>query len=82
MQRETTFLFGGGIAIALGVLLAIGLAWAGAGVDFSGAWLAAAFSVVLGAFFVHVSRDERRFRAEYLRAAETGRPPPPGGPPL
>jgi hypothetical protein len=82
MLRATTFLLGGAVAVALGVLLAAGLAWAGAGVDLSGAWLAAGFSVVLGAFFVHVARDERRYRTEYLRAAETGRPPPPGGPPL
>ncbi len=82
MERETTFLLGGGITIALGVLLAAGLAWAGAGAEFFGAWLAVAVSVALGAFFVHVAREERRYRADYLRAVEEGRPPPPGGPPF
>ena len=82
MQRSTTFLVGGGLAIALGILLAAGLVWADAGATYPDAWLAAAFSVVIGAFFVHVGREERRFRGEYLRAVEEGRPPPPGGPPV
>jgi hypothetical protein len=82
MQRASTFLIGGGIAISLGVLLAAGLVWSGAGTEFLSGWLAAAFSVLLGAFFVHVSREERRFRSEYLRAVEEGRSPPPGGPPV
>lgn len=80
MQRETTFRIGGGVAIALGGALAAGLAWAGAGVDYPSAWLAAVLSVVLGAFFLHVAADERRYRAEYLRAVAEGRPPP-GEPP-
>lgn len=82
MQRATTFALGGWIAVALGGLLAVGLAWAGAGVAFFGAWLSAAFSVLIGAFFLHVAREERRYRAEYLRAVEAGETPPPGGPPL
>jgi hypothetical protein len=82
MLRETAFLLGGGVTIAVGVLLAVGLVWAGAGADFPGGWLAAALAVTLGVFFVHVSREERRFRREYLRSVEEGRPPPPGGPPV
>ncbi|HTW55551.1 MAG TPA: hypothetical protein VMG36_03790 [Thermoplasmata archaeon] len=81
MQRETTFRIGGGIAVALGVALAAGLAWAGAGLDYFGAWLAAGLSVLFGAFFFHVAADERRYRAEYLRAVAEGRPPP-GEPPV
>jgi ethanolamine transporter EutH len=82
VQRETTFRLGGGILIGLGLVLAGALAWAGAGLTYLDAWLAAAFSAVIGAFFLHVAGDVARFRAEYLRAAEEGRPPPPGGPPL
>lgn len=81
MLRETTFRIGGWIAIALGGALAAGLLWAGAGFVYFGAWLAAALSVLFGAFFLHVAADERRYRAEYLRAAAEGRPPP-GDPPL
>jgi hypothetical protein len=80
VQRATVFLLGGVIAVALGAALVGGLA--GAGVDFAGAYLSAAFSVVLGLFFVHVAREERRYRAEYLAAVEAGQPPPAGGPPL
>jgi len=82
VSRETAFRFGGAVAVALGVLLAVGLAWAGIGWVFLNAWLAAAFSILIGAFFVKVADDERRFRSAYLRAVERGQPPPPGGPPL
>jgi len=82
MFRETTFRVGGAVTIALGVALAAGLLWAGAGLEYLDAWLAAAFAVVIGAFFLHVAAEERRFRREYRRSVEEGRPPPPGGPPL
>jgi uncharacterized membrane protein len=82
MLRETTFLLGGAIAIGLGILLAGGLLGARGGWPFLDGWLSAAFSVVIGGFFVHVAREERRYRAEYLRALEAGVPPPPGGPPV
>ncbi len=81
MLRETVFYVGGGAVIALGVLLGLGLALSGAGYVVWSAWLAAGIAVGLGAFFVKVGRDARAFRREWLRAAEEGRPPPPGGPP-
>ncbi|MFY9716868.1 MAG: hypothetical protein WAK40_02905 [Thermoplasmata archaeon] len=82
MLRETTFLLGGAIAVGLGTSLAVGLLWADAGAAYLDGWLSAALAVVIGAFFLHVAREARRYRAEYLRAIEAGRTPPPGGPPL
>jgi hypothetical protein len=79
--RERTFFLGGVVVIALGVLLGVGLWFAGAGFAYWSAWLAAGIAVGLGAFFVQVGREARDFRREWLRAAEEGRPPPPGGPP-
>ncbi len=81
MLRETGFFLGGGAVIALGVLLAAGLWVTGAGLAYVEAWLAAGISVGFGAFFVHVGREARRFRREWLRAAAEGRELPPGGPP-
>jgi hypothetical protein len=80
--RETTFLVGGAVVVAMGVLLGAGLFWSGAGVDYAGAWIAAALSVGFGAFFFQVGRAEGRSRREYLRALEEGRSPPPGPPPV
>lgn len=82
MTRETTFRLGGYLAIALGGLLVAGLLWARAGPDYLDGYLAAVFAAVLGGFFLHVAAEERRYRAEYLRAVEAGLTPPPGGPPL
>jgi hypothetical protein len=82
MLRETTFLLGGGLVIALGVALGVGLWLAGAGFEYAGAWLAAGIGVGLGAFLVAVGRDAARFRRQWLRDLEEGREPPPGGPPL
>ena len=78
--RETTFMIGGVVTIALGVALAAGLWWAGAGWAYPSAWLAAAISVGFGAFFLHVGRDEGARRREYLRAVEAGQVRPPSGP--
>ncbi|HUJ78084.1 MAG TPA: hypothetical protein VLX64_03650 [Thermoplasmata archaeon] len=79
MTRERWFLFGGIVTIGLGIALAVAIGWAGAG--WQEGWLPVGFAIVIGAFFVHVAREERRFRRGYLRAVEEGRPPPPGGPP-
>ena len=81
MLRETTFLAGGGAVIALGLALGFGLWYAGAGVLYWSAWLAAGIAVGLGAFFIRVGQDARAFRRQWLRDLEAGRPPPPGGPP-
>lgn len=81
MLRETVFYLGGGVVIALGVLLGFGLWATGAGLVYWSAWLSAGIAVGLGAFFVYVGRDARAFRRAWLRALEEGRPPPPGGPP-
>jgi ABC-type transport system involved in Fe-S cluster assembly fused permease/ATPase subunit len=62
VYRETTFLLGGAITIALGIALAAGLVWAGAGVEYVSAYLAVVLAFVLGAFFVYVSRAEARAR--------------------
>jgi len=80
MQRQTTFLVGGGMTIALGVALALGLLISGAGVDYLNAWLAAGLAVALGAFFVHVARDEGRYRRAHLEDLESEGRPPPSGP--
>ena len=82
MLRETTFYIGGALTIALGVLLAVGLLVSNAGWAYAQAWVAVLVSVGLGAFFIHVGRAEGRYRREYLAALESGRPPPPGGPPV
>jgi len=80
--RETTFFVGGGLLIALGVALGVGLWWSGAGLLYGSAWLAAGIAVGLGGFFLVVGREARRFRAKWFRDLEEGRAPPPGGPPL
>lgn len=77
MLRETTFRMGGLLTIGLGAALAIGLVWAGAGVEYLEAWLASAIAIGFGAFFVYVARDEHRDRLEFLARAEeepTGKP--------
>jgi len=78
MLRETTFWIGGLVTVALGVSLAGGLYWAGAGVEFFDAWLASGISVGFGAFFLHVSREEHRHRLAFLSAAEREPPNDPG----
>lgn len=77
MLRETTFLVGGTLTIALGLLLAGGLVWAGAGVDFYGGYLAAALAVGLGGFFFWVGGAEGRERRRILAGLEDRRPRPP-----
>ena len=73
--RDTTFLIGGALVIALGLALAAGLVWAGAAWEYAQAWLGAALAVGLGAFFLFVGRDERRERRRMLREYEAGTPP-------
>jgi hypothetical protein len=70
MLRETTFLIGGVLTVALGVLLGAGLYLAGAGVEYFDAWLASGIAVGFGAFFLYVARDEHRDRLEFLAQAE------------
>jgi hypothetical protein len=82
VSRETTFLVGGALSIALGALLGLALYLDGAGVAYAGIWLAAGICAGFGGFFVYVARDLHRFRQEYVAAIEAGRAPPPGGPPL
>jgi hypothetical protein len=82
--RETTFWLGGALTIGLGLALAAGLVWAGAGLDYITAYLGAAFGVVLGAFFIYVGGAEARERRKYLADVEASpetagpwdRPPP------
>jgi len=63
---------GGALTVALGVALAVGLAWAGAGIYYFETWLGAGLAVGLGAFFIKVGRDEGRYRRESLRRLESG----------
>jgi len=82
ISRETTFFVGGVFCLGLALLLGLGLYLTGAGLAYASIWLAVGICGGFGAFFVYVARDLRRYRREYLAAAEAGRPLPPGGPPL
>ncbi|MGA8710870.1 MAG: hypothetical protein WB786_06545 [Thermoplasmata archaeon] len=62
MLRETTFWLGGALTVGLGVALATGLVWAGAGWEFFNAYLAAALAVGFGVGFMLVGRAEGRER--------------------
>lgn len=75
VARDTTFLIGGALVIGLGVALAAGLAWSGAGWWYFQAWLGAAVSIGLGAFFMAVGRGERRERRRMLESYAAGVPP-------
>ncbi len=77
MLRETTFLIGGSLTVALGLLLAGGLAWAGAGLDFFGGYIAAGLAVAFGAFFFWVGGAEGRERRRALAELEGGPSRPP-----
>ena len=79
MLRERVFAIGAGVLIALGMALIVGLLIVGA--PLYPGFLGGGVSIALGAFLYHVAREARRFRREYVRAAEEGRPFPPGGPP-
>ena len=70
MLRETTFWVGGVLTAGLGVALAAGLYWSGAGVEFIDAWLASGIAVGFGAFFVYVARAEHRERRAFLESVE------------
>jgi hypothetical protein len=76
MLRETTFLLGGAVTIALGIALGVGLVWAGADWIFFEAYLAAAIAVGLGVFFLYVGWAEGAERRRHLATAdpESGRP--------
>jgi hypothetical protein len=78
MLRETTFLIGGALTIALGVLLGFGLFLAGAGVEYVDAWLASGIAVGFGAFFLYVARAEHRDRLDFLASAAETPPVEPG----
>jgi hypothetical protein len=80
MLRETTFVLGGYLVVALGSVLLLGLFLSGAGAAFFSGWLAGAASVGFGLFFLHVGRAEGRARRRALRTLEsegTRAPPPP-----
>ena len=66
MLRETQFLIGGALTIALGAGLIGLLAWAGAGFDYFEAYLGGVLAIGFGAFFVYVARGEARARRPYL----------------
>jgi hypothetical protein len=68
--RETTFQIGGVLTIALGVLLAAGLGWAGAGADYASAYLGAGLAVAFGTFFLFVGSAETKERRAFLAATD------------
>ena len=68
--RETSFLMGGVLTIALGVLLVAGLVWAGAGWEFFNGYIAAGLAVGFGIAFFEVGRSEGRTRRRELAEAE------------
>ena len=70
MLRETAFEVGGALTVGLGVSLAAGLLWAGAGFDYLEGWMASGVAVLLGGFFLYVGREERRDRRAFLAQAE------------
>jgi hypothetical protein len=80
IARETTFVLGGSLVIAMGVAFMAGLWWAGAGWGYAGGWLGAVLAVGFGVFFVQVGRAERQERLRFLRSFEpdpaaSSRPP-------
>lgn len=79
MLRETTFVIGGVLLVLLGGLVGYGLYSAGAGVEYSSAWLAVPLAGTLGGFFVYVGRAERRERRAFLRTVEEAPAPAPPG---
>ncbi len=78
MLRETTFVVGGCLTLALGAALAGGLAWAGAGFGFFGAYLGAGLAAGFGLFFLYVGRSQRRQRREDLDQLVAGSRKGPG----
>lgn len=81
MLREVVFEIGGGLTIAMSLLLLLGLLWAAAGWLFFDAYLGVGIGVGLGAFFVYVGRGERAERLAMLREAERSVPGGGGAPP-
>jgi hypothetical protein len=73
--RETTFVLGGCLTIALGGALAVGLLWAGAGLIYFDAWLGAGIAVGLGIFFIYVGRAEGEDRRQSLHRLESEEKP-------
>jgi hypothetical protein len=68
--RETTFLLGGALTIGLGVALAAGLVWAGAGAAYFSAYIGCGLAVLLGSFFLYVGSAEGRERRAFLADTE------------
>lgn len=77
MLPESTFVLGGALTLGLGLALAVGLLWAGAGLAFPEAWFAVVLAVGFGGFFVAVGRGaarERRAELQRLEATTDGTP--------
>jgi hypothetical protein len=72
--RESTFWIGGALTIGLGLALAVGLVWAGAGLDYATAYLGAGMGVLLGSFFLYVGGAEARERRRFLSGSDPTRP--------
>jgi hypothetical protein len=77
MLRENTFRLGGALTVALGLALAAGLVWSGAGLEFFEGYAAAAFAVGFGVFFFSVGVEEGRERRRRIAELERNGPSAP-----
>jgi len=75
MLRETGFVIGGSLLVALGVAFWVALVFAG--VEWDGVYFYAylALGIGLGGFFVYVGRAERRARVAFLERENSSVPP-------
>lgn len=74
MLRETGFVIGGALLIALGGAFWVALATAGIGWSGLYVYVYAAPAIGLGGFFVYVGRGERRARREFLERENSSLP--------
>ncbi|NNN18057.1 MAG: hypothetical protein HKL79_06830 [Thermoplasmata archaeon] len=74
MLRETGFVLGGTLLIALGVSFWVALAIAGVGWDAAYLYGYVVLGIALGGFFVYVGRAERRARQAFLERENSSLP--------
>jgi hypothetical protein len=75
MLRETVFVLGGALLVAVGAVYFASLAAAGVGWDGLYLYLSTAVGVGFGAFFVYVGRAERSARRAFLERENSALPP-------
>lgn len=74
MLRETGFVIGGALLIALGVSFWVALAAAGIGWEGAYLYVYVTLGIGLGGFFVYVGRAERRARQAFLERENSSLP--------